>query len=113
MKNFKLCLIGYTTYIILNSIFFIIDALKGHGGSGEIFSKFWLPILILSSILILVSSIKYLLKIAPKMNRAILIVLSILVSFLQIAILVFIFFFFAVIILAPILSRFGFYITMP
>ena len=113
MGNFKLCLIGYITYIILNSISFVIDAFKGYGGSGKIFSKFWLPILILSSIIILIGSISYLLKIFPNMNRARVIILSILAVSLQVAVLAFIFFFFAMIILAPILGRLGFYITMP
>lgn len=113
MQNFKLCLTGYITYIILNSISFVIDALKGHGGSGKIFSKFWLPILILSSILVLIGTIAYLLKAFPNINRAIAIVLGILIASLQVVVLVFIFFFFAMIILAPILGRLGFYITMP
>lgn len=113
MKNFKLCFISYLTYIGLNSIFFVIDALKGQGGSGKIFNKFWLPILILSSILVLVGTISCLFKIRPSINKAILIILSILAASLQVVALVFIFFFFAMIILAPILGRLGFYITMP
>lgn len=113
MQSFKLCFIGYLTYIALNSISFVIDALKGQGGSGKIFSKFWLPILILSSILVLIGTISYLLKVLPNINKAILIILSILAASLQVVALVFIFFFFAMILLAPILGRLGFYITMP
>ena len=113
IKNFRSCFIGYLTFIALNSISFVIDALKGQGGSGKIFSKFWLPILILSSILVLIGMIGYLLKIFPNMNKAILIILSILAASLQVVALVFIFFFFSMITLAPILGRLGFYITMP
>lgn len=113
MKDFKLCFIGYLAYVVLDSVSFVIDALKGQGGSGEIFSKFWLPILILSSILVLIGTIIYLFKIFPNINKAILIILSILVSSLQMLVLVFVFFFFAMIILTPILGQLGFYITMP
>lgn len=113
MQNFKLCFMGYLTYIAFNSISFVIDALNGQGGSGKIFSKFWLPILILSSILVLIGTIGYFLRIFFNMNKAILIILSILATFMQVVALVFIFFFFAMIMLAPILGRLGFYITMP
>lgn len=113
MQNFKLCLIGYISYIFLNSISFVIDASKGHGGSGKIFSKFWLITLILSSILILIGSIKYLFRMFPGINKMLLIILSILATSLQIIVLFFIFFFFVMIIIAPVLGRLGFYITMP
>lgn len=113
MKNLILCFIGYLTYIVLNSISFVIDALKGQGGSGKIFSKLWLPILILSSILVLIGTFSYLLKIFPNVNKAILIILSLLAASLQIVALVFMDFFFAMMILAPILGWLGFYITMP
>jgi len=112
-QNLKVCFIGYLTYIGLNSISFVIDALNGQGGSGKIFSKFWLPILILSSILVLIGTVGYLLKMFPSMNKVVLIILSILATSLQVVVAVFIFFFFAMIVLAPILGRLGFYITMP
>lgn len=113
IKNLKLCFIGYLTYIVLNSISFVIDVLKGEGGSGKIFNKLWLPILILSSILVLIGTISYLFKTFPNINKAISSILSILAASLQLVVLVFVFFFFAMIILAPILGRLGFYITMP
>lgn len=113
MQGFKLCLLGYMTYIGLSSIFFIVDVLMGQGGSGKIFYKFWLLILILSSSLVFIGSTGCLFKILPKINKLILIISSILVTSLQIIILIFTFLFFAMFILAPILGRLGFYITMP
>ena len=113
MQGLKICLIGYLTYIILTSTIFIIDVLTGGGGSGKIFNKFWIFIIILTSVLIFYGSTGYLFKIFPKINKLILITSSVLITSLQIIILIFIFFFFAMYIVAPILGRLGFYVTMP
>lgn len=109
----NLFLVGYIAYIILNSVIFIIDVLMGHGGSGEIFEKFWLLILATCGIIIFIATTKYLFKILVKVNKIILLILSLAATFLQMVALYFIFFFLAMFILASILAKNGYYVTMP
>ncbi|MDP2905895.1 MAG: hypothetical protein Q8O22_06330 [Candidatus Omnitrophota bacterium] len=113
MQWFKVNLVGYLICISLDSIVFVADVLLGQGGSGRISEKFGLGVIILISTLVFVGTTGYLFRIIPKINRIVLVVLSILASFLQIIILIGISFFFNMYILAPILGRLGFYITMP
>lgn len=109
----KLCLIGYITYLGLSSIFYIMDIVTGGGGSGKILKMSGWPILILASIMILIGTTSYLFRILPKINIVILIILSILATFLQVVILAVALFFFVMYVLALILGRCGYYVTMP
>ena len=113
MRKLNLCIMGYIAYVGLRSLSFIIDALMGKGGSGGVSERLWLPILTVASIFILFGTISFLSKFLPKMNKLILAILGVFVSLLQVLILNFVFFVLAVSILAPILGRSGFHITMP
>lgn len=113
MRRLKLCVIGYLSYIILSSIFSIIDVIMGEGGSGRIYQKFELVILILASLFLFIGTCDYLFAKFKKVNRLILVLLGIFATFLQVMAIIYIFSFFAVFILGPILGFCGFYVTMP
>ncbi|MFA5338623.1 MAG: hypothetical protein WC317_00555 [Candidatus Omnitrophota bacterium] len=113
MQSFILCIIGYVAYLFLSSIVFIADVLAGQGGSGKIFQKFWLPVILLVSILIFVGTAGYLFKNFSKINKLVSIILSMLATLFQIGVLMLVFFHLALRILAPILIKHGFYVTMP
>lgn len=113
MKKFRLCLIGYIIYSSLDLFGFVIDALMGLGGSGDIYERFWLFSLIFASPIIFIGTSWYFFRILPRINRVILIILCLMVTFLQIVILMAILFFIATVIIAPILAYFGYYVTMP
>ncbi len=85
----------------------------GEGGSGKIYETFRLPIVILSGVLLFVETLRYLFKKFPNGNKIIVAVVSIFLGLLQVIILPFIFFIFAMYILAPILGWSGLYVTMP
>ncbi|MFA6349350.1 MAG: hypothetical protein WCY12_00280 [Candidatus Omnitrophota bacterium] len=109
----KVNLIAYIVCLILDSVIFTVDMLLGQGGSGKISEKFGLPVIILVSILILIGTSGYLYKFMSKVNKIILAILIIFVTFMQLIGLIIIAFLFNMYILAPILGRLGYYVTMP
>lgn len=113
MQWLKINIISYIVCIVFDSIIFVLDAVFGQGGSGRISDKFGPWIIILVSILILIGTTGYLFNVILKVNRLVLAILSILASCLQIIILIAVVFLVNMYILAPILGKLGFYITMP
>ncbi|MFA4842825.1 MAG: hypothetical protein WC658_03215 [Candidatus Omnitrophota bacterium] len=109
----KIKFLGYLFFLIVNSISFVVDVLMGEGGSGKIYESLRLPILILSGALLFIETFRYLFKKFLRGNKIIVAVASIFLTLLQVIILPFIFFVFAMYVLAPILGWSGFYVTMP
>jgi len=113
MKKAKICFVGWMIYSGLDLFGFTTDVLMGVGGSGHVYEKFWLFSLIFASPIIFAGTIKYLFLILPRRNKIILIILSLIATFIQIIVLMGILFFIAIAILSPLLANLGFYITMP
>jgi hypothetical protein len=113
MKKFRLCFIGWVVYSSLDLLGFTVDALMGLGGSGNVYEKCWLFSLIFASPLIFIGTMQYFLRIFLRINKIILIILSLIVASLQIVILMGILFFIAMMIVTPILTYLGYYVTMP
>lgn len=105
--------VGWIIYCGLDLLGFILDALMEQGGSGWIYEKFWLVSLFLASPVIFIGTMRYFLTIMPRLNKIILIIFAFIATFLQIIILIGILFIIAMMIIAPILARSGFYVTMP
>lgn len=113
MRWLKLCVIGYISYIAIGLIIFTINTVVTQRKINDFIEFLWIPNLILFGGVILIGTFLFLLTKNPSYSKIILIILSLLLTVAQMFCLFMISFALAMFIVAPILHRLGFYLTMP
>lgn len=113
MRWIKLCVIGYMSYIVIGLSVFVINIVIVNRKINDFLELLWIPNLILFSGVILIGTFLFLVNKNPSCSKIVLMILSFLLTVVQMLCLFLVSFVFAMFIIAPILHRFGFYVAMP
>lgn len=111
MLNFNLLVLaGFSLTMILG---FLIDVIKGGGGSDRIFTFILIISIFLSAILLLKGSYGLINNYFPQINKGLLTLLSLIFVVVQIFITFIITTLIILYVIAPIMIKLGFHVTMP
>lgn len=113
MRWLKLCVFGYVSYIIIELVIFVINTISTQRKINDFLEFLWIPNLFLFGSVILIGTFLFLLNKNPSYSKIVLMLLSFLFTFIQIVCLWAVAFACAMLIVAPILHRLGFYVAMP
>lgn len=113
MRSLKLCFLGYIFYISIELIVFIFNTAINHKAINNFLGALWIPNLILWGIIICIGTYGYLSVKFRHLYKVVIIILSITVTVIEMGILFGMAFILAMLVVAPILTRYGFYVPMP
>lgn len=113
MDWLKLSISAAITIVFGSLLGFVIDIVCNTGGSGKTFTRISLSAVVISSVLFLLGVYKGLTKINPAFNKALLLICDIILSSILICICYIFAFVIALYIVAPIMSKLGYHVTMP
>jgi hypothetical protein len=113
MRYIKLCAFGYISYITIGIVIFIINTVVTQRKITNFLEFLWIPNLFLFGGVILIGTFLFLSSKNPGYSKIVLMILSLLLTIVQMFCLFMISFALAMFVIAPILHRLGFHVTMP
>ncbi len=113
MRWLKLCVFGYVSYITIGLVIFIINTISTERKINDFLEFLWIPNLFLFGGVILIGTFLFLLSKNPSYSKIVLMILSFLLTAIQMFCLFMVSFSLAMFVIAPMLHRLGFHVTMP
>ncbi len=113
MHWLKSILVGLIVFIVISLSGFIIDVIFKSGGAGKVSMCFLWIALVISLFLFIKGNYQGLSILNPNLTKIFLLILSFVLSILQLAICYIISVASALYVLAPVMTKLGYYVTMP